>query len=96
MRPPPFDTSRSSGKPGFLFFTGVNSLNRLALVPDGSGGYLIRFDGIPNLTYRLERASGIAGPWDTIDTQTATASGLIEYHETSPLPGAAFYRTVTP
>jgi len=96
LRPPPFDTSRSSGKPGFLFFTGVNSLNRLALVPDGSGGYLIRFDGIPNLTYRLERASGIAGPWDTIDTQTAPASGLIEYHETSPLPGAAFYRTVTP
>jgi hypothetical protein len=77
-------------------FTGVNSVNRLALVPDGSGGYLIRFDGIPNLTYRLERASGIAGPWDTIDTQTAPASGLIEYHETSPLPGAAFYRTVTP
>jgi hypothetical protein len=77
-------------------FTGLNSLNRLALARDGSGGYLIRFVGIPNLTYRLERASSIAGPWDTIDTQTAPASGLIEYHETSPLPGAAFYRTVTP
>jgi len=65
----------------------VNSLNRLALVPDGSGGYLIRFDGIPNLTYRLERASGIAGPWDTIDTQIAPASGLIEYHETVSAAG---------
>ena len=96
MRPPPFDTSRSSGKPGFLFFTGVNSLNRLALVPDGSGGYLIRFNGIPNLTYQLERASSIAGPWVTIDTRTTPASALIEFHETSPLSSAAFYRTITP
>ena len=50
----------------------------------------------PNLTYQLQRASSMTGPWNTIDTQTAPASGLIEYHETSPLPGAAFYRTVTP
>jgi hypothetical protein len=77
-------------------FTGLNSVNRLALVPDGSGGYLNRFVGIPNLTYRLERALDIAGPWATIDTQTAPASGLIEYHETSSLPGAAFYRMATP
>jgi hypothetical protein len=69
-------------------------VNRLALVPDGSS-YLIRFDGIPDLI-RLERASTVVGPWDTIDTQAAPASGLIEYHETSPLAAAAFYRTVTP
>ena len=29
-------------------------------------------------------------------TNTAPASGLIEYHETSPPPGAAFYRTAQP
>ena len=71
-------------------------MTRLALEPDGSGGYFIRFEGAPGLTYRLQRASSVTGPWYTIDTQTAPASGLIEYHETTPLPGAAFYRTVTP
>ncbi len=77
-------------------FTGLNSLNRVALAPDGSSGYFIRFTGAPDLTYRLERASSATGPWDTLDTQTAPASGLIEFHDTNPVPGQAFYRTAQP
>jgi len=46
--------------------------------------------------YHLQRATSVTGPWDTIDTQTAPASGLIEYHETNPPPGQAFYRSVQP
>jgi len=68
----------------------VVSVERVAL------GVRLYFKGIPGLSYRLQRAVGVTGPWATIDTQTAPASGLIEYHETNPPPSAAFYRTVTP
>jgi hypothetical protein len=42
------------------------------------------------------RALGATGPWDTIDTPTAPATGLLEYHDTNPLPGQAFYRAAQP
>jgi hypothetical protein len=78
-------------------FTGFcPSCPLLALVPDASGGYFLRFNGTPDLTYRLQRATDITGPWNTLDTQTASASSLIEYHDASPLPSQAFYRTVEP
>jgi len=77
-------------------FTGFGAATRLALTPDGNGGYVINFKGVPDLTYRLQRASGVTGPWDTIATNNVPASGLIQHHETSLLPGAAFYRTVQP
>jgi hypothetical protein len=38
----------------------------------------------------------VTGPWDTITTNAAPAAGLIEYHETTPPPDAAFCRTVQP
>ncbi len=77
-------------------FTGFGVGARLAIAPDGSGGYFIRFKCIPDLTYRLQRAASLAGPWNTISTQTAPASGLIEFHDRSALPGQAFYRTIQP
>lgn len=77
-------------------FTGLGPGTRLDMAPDGGGGYFINFKGIPDLTYRLQRAPNLAGPWDTLATSTAPASGFIEYHETTPLPNAAFYRTAQP
>ena len=79
----PFEDSNATGVNGnqndnsatdsgaVYVFTGLNSVNRLALVPENSGTYLIRFNGAPDLTYRLQRASSVIGPWNTIDTQTA-------------------------
>lgn len=77
-------------------FTGVGVGTSLALAPDGSGGYSLRFTGTPEITYRLQRAPSLTGPWSDVATNTAPASGLIEYHETTPPPGAAFYRTAQP
>ena len=77
-------------------FTGVGLGSRLALAPDASGGYLLGFNGAPEITYRLQRAPSVTGPWSAIATNTAPASGRIEYHETTPPPGAAFYRTAQP
>ena len=77
-------------------FTGLGIAPLLALTVDGSGGYFLRFTGAPDVTYRLQRAPSVTGPWSALVTNTAPATGLIEYHETTPPPGAAFYRTVTP
>ena len=77
-------------------FTGLGLGTRLALVPSDTGSHVLRFKGIPYLNYRLQRAPSVTGPWETIDTQTAPASGLIEYRDVDPLPGQAFYRTAQP
>ena len=52
--------------------------------------------GAPDVTCRLQRAFSVTGPWSDLATNTAPASSVIEYHEASPPPGQAFYRTVQP
>jgi hypothetical protein len=89
--------NNSAGNSGAAYvYAGLGIGPRLSLSSDGTGGYYLRFNGIPDLSYRLQRATNVAGPWDTIDTQTASAFGLIEYHETTPLSSGALYRTVHP
>jgi hypothetical protein len=77
-------------------FTGVGNGPRLGVERDGSGGYLPGITGAPDITYRMQRAPRLSGPWSDLVSNTARASGRIEYHETSPPPGAAFYRTAQP
>jgi len=91
------ESDNSAFDPGAAYiFTGVGNGPRLALARDGSSGYFLRYTGAPDVTYRLQRAPTVTGPWSGIATNTAPASGLLEYHETTPPPGAAFYRTVQP
>jgi len=68
----------------------------LTIERDGGSGYFMRYTGAPNITYRLQRAASVTGTWANLATNTAPASGFIEYHDTSPLPGQAFYRSVQP
>ncbi len=76
-------------------FTGLGSGPQVSVVPDGTGGYFIRFDGAPDTPYRLQRAINVTGPWETIATLTGPpAGGLLEHHD-MPL-SQAFYRTVQP
>ncbi len=69
---------------------------QLAIARDDSGGLFVRYTGAPDVTYRLQRAANLTGPWTNLATNTAPASGLIEFHETTPPPGQAFYRTIQP
>ena len=90
-------SDNSAGYSGAAYiFTGLGHSPRLTLAPDSSSGYFLRFTGAPDVSYRLQRAPSVTGPWSALVTNTAPASGLIEYHETSPPPGAAFYRTAQP
>jgi FG-GAP repeat len=77
-------------------FTGFGHGPRLALVPDSSGGQFIRFKGERDVTYRVQRAGSLDGPWDTLTTLTAPGSGLLEFHDTTAPHGQAFYRTAQP
>ena len=74
----------------------LNADIHLAIERDGSGGLFIRFTGVPNVTCRLLRAASVTGTWSNLATNTAPASGLIEYHETFPVRSQAFYRTTQP
>jgi hypothetical protein len=59
-------------------------------------GIRIRFTGVLGHTYSIERAPAITGPWTTIATPTAPIQGIIEYTDTNPPAGGAFYRTSAP
>ncbi len=88
------DNSAPGSGAAYLFASlGIGS--RLFLVPDGRGGYFIRFNGTANVTYRLQRAPNLTGSWDTLAPLTAPITGgLLELHDTNS--GQAFYRTVQP
>jgi len=59
---------------------------------------LLLFTNSPDAIYRLQRAACVTGTWTdlAIPRCGTPGSGLIEYHEASPPPGQAFYRTVQP
>ena len=61
-----------------------------------SGGLFIRHTGVPDLTYRLQGAANLTGPWSDRATNIMPPSGFIEFHETSPPPGGYFYRAIQP
>jgi glucose/arabinose dehydrogenase len=64
----------------------------------GNGSYRIRFDGIPDLTYRVEYTPTMAPPqWQTLGSRTADANGIFEIVDTPPPGfGQRFYRSVYP
>jgi hypothetical protein len=59
-------------------------------------GVRLRFTGVPGRSYNIERAPTVTRPWSTINTQTAPASGFLEYLDTNSPAAAAFYRTSEP
>src|SRR5262249_27787553 len=96
-----FVTGRSDDGGGFDYATIKYSAIppsrvQLAIEPDGSGGYFIRFEGVPGSAYRLQRGTILGGPWLTSAPQTAPASGLLEFWDLFPPPAQAFYRAITP
>ena len=70
-------------------------------VMDG-GDFVVRFAGIPGLTYTIEAASDLSGPWSKVSNLTAPTYdqgfgvGIFEFRE--PMNGntTRFYRTVYP
>jgi hypothetical protein len=68
----------------------------LSITRDHSAGHLIRFNGVPQATYRLERATDITGPWGALGLHTTDSSGLADFHDANPAAKKAFYRALAP
>jgi hypothetical protein len=61
-----------------------------------TNGFHLRFAAAAGGTYRIERSPDLALPWTTLDTIAMPLYGLLEYDDTNPPPGAAFYRIAPP
>jgi hypothetical protein len=86
----------AGGKPSAYAARAVVYPPVLKLEPDGGGGYFISFSGVPGSAYRLQRAPDLTGNWSDLGTNTAPASGHVEFQDGFPSPGQGFYRTVGP
>jgi len=76
-----------------VFYREVPTVS-IDLIPTG---VRLRFTGVSGRSYNIERAPAVTGPWSTINTQTALASGLVEYLDTiTPHSGSGFYRIFKP
>lgn len=61
-----------------------------------SGGFVVRFDGVPGRTYTVQRASSTLGPWAALTTITVGPAGVAQFADNQAPPGRAFYRTTYP
>jgi len=84
------NSARFAGAAYVLTGAGIGS--QLAITPDGSGGYFIGGNGITGVTYQLQRATSVTGPWTSNATFTALSPDPIEFHDTNAPLGQAFYR----
>lgn len=72
---------------------GLPSKNQVLLLPRAGGGFVVRFAGIPDRAYDIQRATTLVpADWATIATRVAPPHGIIEFEDTTALP-SAFYRT---
>ena len=86
-------TGSSSGEYATVVYREQLAPVAIGLVP---GGVRLRFTGVPGQSYQVQRAPAVTGPWSTNATPTAPVGGLVDYVDTNPPNGAAFYRTRTP
>ncbi|MGD0744428.1 MAG: glycoside hydrolase family 9 protein [Verrucomicrobiota bacterium] len=64
------------------------------IAPNGSGGYVLQFGGIPYQTYVLQAATSVNGPWSTVSGPVkAGVTGLLQFTHT-PASTQMFYRTM--
>lgn len=70
----------------------------LFITDRGDGSYLIRFDGIPGITYRIERNEDLDNPlWIQLGSATADAFGAFQFIDTPPIGSPRrYYRSVYP
>lgn len=68
----------------------------LTLAELGDGSFLLRFDGIPGMVYRIEYTDEWPVPnWQTLATGTADEMGVFQLIDTPPASvGSRFYRSV--
>lgn len=62
-----------------------------SIVP--GSGITVNFVGTPAVTYTVQRAPALTGPWAQVGTVTVGQTGIGAYKDSSPPAGQTFYRT---
>ncbi len=63
------------------------------ITANNNGSLSIKFVGIPNYAYDVERAPVLSGPWSVVFTTNAPPNGIWLYTDANPPQPSAFYRT---
>jgi hypothetical protein len=72
--------------------TAANLIGDVTIDTDGAH---LRFAGIPEFTYTVQRSTDSI-TWTAIGSITAPSSGLMEFIDPTPPPAPVSYRTITP
>ncbi len=80
-----------------ITYTGVNQSGQAQNVSVVSGTITVRFAGIPNLSYRVQRADNAGFTVNVTQSAPITfpASGLYTYTDPSPPVSSAYYRLIS-
>jgi hypothetical protein len=86
----------ASAEVQILVVTGSLPTPQQLVITATTNGFQLRFAGEAGGTCRIERSPGLALPWTALDTNSVPLYGLLEYEDTNPPPGTAFYRIAPP
>ena len=65
----------------------------LTITLNGSGQPVISFTGVAGTSYPIQRSTELSSGWSEIATVVAGPGGAVQYTDTNPPAGRAFYRT---
>jgi uncharacterized delta-60 repeat protein len=81
--------------PGGIAVVSNPMLNRLFGMAQTSSGLALRFQGLPGLSYILERSTTFSA-WEPVAAADAAADGVAQFVDSDPPAGGAFYRVRWP
>jgi hypothetical protein len=90
--------SQATGTVSVVVNPNTAPASNLVIIPQGNGAYLLRFDGVPGVVYRIEFSESLQpATWLPLGSATADANGLFQYVDTPP-NGAPlrYYRSAYP
>jgi hypothetical protein len=86
-----------TGTVSVLVWTDTPLPPNLVITNLGNGSYVLRFDGIPGTTYRIQYTEELGLPdWHFLGQATADDTGQCQFTDSPPLGAGRFYRLVYP
>jgi len=91
-----YGTAAGGGDSGYGTVFSLSIAQTVCCLAVTQEGVSFTLSGLPGRNYTIERASSPDGPWSELNTLLMPVSGLRDFLDSRPLPGQAFYRTVSP
>jgi len=92
-----YETSLGLAYIGILQITPAPTAEAVFLPPVKiPGGWQLQFNATAGVSYRVQRASEVVGPWSDLGSVMGSSNGVTTFDDTSAPDSHAFYRTVYP